>query len=128
MRRHSTTTPRARSRSRFVRTLAATAATALLLSSCGDGSADEAADGAEEAAVDVVDNDFSPDDLEVGTGTSVTWENVGELPHTVTFEDGEDSGDLDPGESYARTFDEAGEYGYVCTLHPAMEATVVVTG
>lgn len=86
---------------------------------------DDEADGSE-AAVDIVDDDFEPAQLEVAVGESVFWENVGDVAHTVTFDD-DDSGDLDAGESYSRTFEEAGEFDYVCTIHPTMEATITVT-
>lgn len=112
----------------------AAAGVALALAACG-GTEDDTDDAAQpdagadggEVAVDIVDNDFEPAQLEVGVGDTVSWENVGEAGHTVTFDD-EDSGDLDPGESYSRTFEEAGEFDYVCTIHPNMEATVTVTG
>lgn len=115
----------------FARPLAA-AALALALAACGTeddtdaaSQPDDAADGGE-AAVDIVDNAFEPAQLEVAVGESVSWENVGDVAHTVTFDD-EDSGDLDSGESYSRTFEEAGEFEYVCTIHPTMEATITVT-
>ena len=61
----------------------------------------------------------------MAVGDSVSWENVGDVAHTVTFDD-EDSGNLDSGGRYSRTFEEAGEFDYVCTIHPTMEATVTV--
>lgn len=115
----------------FGRPLAA-AGVVLVIAGCGTGDdtddaarPDTGADGGE-VAVDIVDNDFEPATLEVGVGDTVSWENVGDVAHTVTFDD-EDSGDLDPGESYSRTFEEAGEFDYVCTIHPNMQATVTVT-
>ncbi len=48
------------------------------------------------------------------------------MTHTVTFED-EDSGNVDPGETYARTFDAPRELAYDCTIHAGMDATVTVT-
>ena len=95
----------------------------------------EDADGAEvtpvageELVVSIVDFAFDPPSLEVAAGTTVTWVNDGEAPHTVTAEDWSfDSGIMDPGASYSVTFDEAGEIGYRCDLHPDMVATISVT-
>lgn len=93
-----------------------------------DGAAEAPADaGGGEASVDIVDNDFEPAEVEVSAGGTVDWENTGEVAHTVTFED-EDSGELQPGDTFSRTFEEAGEFDYVCSIHPTMEATVTVTG
>ncbi|MDV6011381.1 cupredoxin domain-containing protein [Haloechinothrix sp. LS1_15] len=83
-------------------------------------------DGAEET-VEIVDFQFEADDLAVPVGTTVTWIQRDESLHTVDFDDGEESGDLEAGESYSRTFDEPGEYPYDCFYHPRMTATVTVT-
>lgn len=115
------------------RRLLAASTALLLLTGCGtdgeptDGAADDpgAAGGAQ---VDIVDNAFQPNEVEVAEGDTVEWENTGDVAHTVTFDDGDDSGTLDPGATHSRTFDEAGEYDYICTIHPSMEGTVTVTG
>ena len=75
--------------------------------------------------IDVIDNDFDPSPLRVAVGASVTWTNIGDLPHTVTA-DGFDSGIMSPGDSFEWTFDEAGTYDYVCALHPGMAGRIVV--
>ncbi len=47
--------------------------------------------------------------------------------HTVTADDGSwDSGDVQPGATWRRTFDRPGTYPYHCTPHPFMQAVVVV--
>lgn len=112
--------------------LLAAVAMALTLAACGAGddaaSPDETAGDADGGAtVEIIDNDFAPSDIEVGAGDAVEWENTGDVDHTVTFDD-DDSGDLAPGDTHSRTFEEAGDFAYVCTIHPAMEATVTVTG
>ena len=118
---------------------AAALASVLLLGACGSDatqtqeSAGEAAPSSAEGtaggtSVDIVDNAFEPSDIEVQPGTEVQWENTGNSTHTVTFEDGEDSGNLDSGATYSRTFDESGDYPYVCSIHPGMAGTVSVTG
>ncbi len=72
---------------------------------------------------------FSPAEIEVGVGSSVTWTNNDDIPHTVTDADNPrtlKSSPLDTGESYTRKFDKPGTYRYFCSLHPHMQGTVVV--
>jgi plastocyanin len=109
----------------------AAASMVLALAACGsDDAGDTAAPadgtGGGEDAVSIVDNDYEPADLEVAVGETVSWTNDGDVDHTVTFDD-EDSGNLAPGDDYDRTFDEAGEFDYACTIHATMVATVTVT-
>ncbi|HVM20446.1 MAG TPA: plastocyanin/azurin family copper-binding protein [Egibacteraceae bacterium] len=81
-----------------------------------------------DAGVEIRDFRFAPADLKVPSGTTVTWQQTGDAPHTVTADGGEfDSGIIDAGGSFAHTFDEAGTYAYLCSLHPQMAGTVTVT-
>ena len=93
------------------------------------GSESEAAGGTGgggSGAVAVEDFAFDPDTTEVAVGDEVEWTVVeGSSPHTVKFDD-EESKELAAGDTYSRTFDEAGEYAYVCGIHPQMTGTVVV--
>ena len=51
------------------------------------------------------------------------------LEHTVTQEGGGfDSGTMAANGTFSHTFDQPGEYRYICALHPGMKGTVVVTG
>ena len=71
---------------------------------------------------------FDPPTLEVAVGTTVTWVNRDEAPHTATGDGGEfDTGRLDQGQSGSHTFDQAGTYAYRCNFHPEMGGTVIVT-
>nr|WP_308162857.1 cupredoxin family copper-binding protein [Nocardia alni] len=71
---------------------------------------------------------FAPAALTVRRGTTVTWVNRDEEPHTVVAGDSSfRSKALGTGASFAFTFTKAGSYGYVCTIHPFMHGTVVVT-
>jgi plastocyanin len=71
---------------------------------------------------------FGPSQVEVLTGDTVSWENVGGRQHTVTADDGSfDSGPLDPDTTFARDFAVAGTYAYHCTIHPSMTGAVVVS-
>ena len=84
---------------------------------------------AQEASVEIVDFAFTPGTIEVAAGTTVTWTNSDSAPHTATADDGSfDTGTLQPGESGSVTFDTPGTYTYVCSIHPNMTGTVVVTG
>jgi LPXTG-motif cell wall-anchored protein len=72
---------------------------------------------------------FSPVNMTVAPGTTVTWVNNGQSPHTSTADDGTwDSGTLQPGESFSFTFRQAGTYTYHCTIHPNMTGTITVGG
>lgn len=78
---------------------------------------------------------FSPSELEVEVGTTVTWINTDNQAHTVTSgSDGEhddlfDSGSMDPGDEFSYQFDEEGTYDYYCIPHVenGMTGTVTVT-
>ena len=54
--------------------------------------------GVGGTAVSIVDISFQPADLPVAVGDTVTWANADGFAHTVTFDDGEDSGNIDAGE------------------------------
>jgi len=70
---------------------------------------------------------YEPARIEVTAGTTVVWTNDAPLPHTVTADDGSfDSGVIDVGKRWARTFDRPGTYAVHCTPHPFMKAVVVV--
>jgi plastocyanin len=102
------------------------AAAALGLAACG-GSDDEpaAAEASGGTAVAVADNSFSPATIEVAVGDTVTFENQGQIAHTVTGEDF-DSGSMAPGDTFTFTASEAGSFSYVCTFHPGMQGKLEV--
>ena len=71
---------------------------------------------------------FQPAEVTVSTGDTVTWTNNDSVGHDVTadsFSSG-DPGAIEGGDTFEHTFDEAGTFDYVCTVHPGMEGTVVV--
>jgi len=75
---------------------------------------------------DVVDS-YLPTAIEINSGTTVTWVNNDTAIHTVadtgkTF----DSKFIQAGDTWKYTFEKAGEYDYICTLHPWMKGTVNV--
>ena len=70
---------------------------------------------------------FTQPQLAIAAGTTVTWKNEDQLPHTVTATDkGFDSGMIEPGSSWSHTFDQPGTFTYYCLPHPFMKGTVVV--
>jgi plastocyanin len=82
-----------------------------------------------EKQVSIEDFAFKPDTLIVTPGTTVRWTNNDSVAHTVTSDPAGtfDSGTLQPGESFEVLFDTPGIYPYLCTLHPFMHGTVIVS-
>lgn len=147
-------------RRQYLRTLAATsgATTAVSLAGCtgGDGAATESND--DTVRVEMTDElVFDPADIDVDAGTTVVWETVGSVGHSVTaYEDripddaayfasggfdseqaardaysvgDPESGDVAEGETYEHTFETTGDYEYFCIPHESAEmiGTVTVT-
>jgi plastocyanin len=81
---------------------------------------------AADALVDIVDFAFQPATLTVGLNSTIVWTNRDVAAHTVTFSGGPDSGVLNTGNTYSRTFASAGTYNYRCEIHPSMTGTVTV--
>jgi amicyanin len=79
-------------------------------------------------AVTIKDFKFNPATLTVPVGTTVSWTNQDEEPHSVVAKDGSfHSPGLDTNGTYSFTFANPGTYDYVCGIHPFMTASVVVT-
>ena len=71
---------------------------------------------------------FAPAKLTVPAGSTVTWTNRDEEPHTVVANDGSfRSPGMGSQATFSFTFAKAGTFDYVCSIHPFMRATVVVT-
>ena len=86
-----------------------------------------AAPGAAGTAVEMKGVAFLPNRIEVTAGATVTWTNNDPLAHSVTADDNSwDSGLIDPGKAFSRTFTQPGEYAVHCTPHPFMKAVIVV--
>ena len=85
------------------------------------------ANAAASGSVTIVDFDFTPAQITIDQGDTVTWNNEGPTPHSATAPDGSfDTGIFPAGESRSHTFNEAGTYAYICTPHPQMRGTVAV--
>lgn len=91
------------------------------------GGAPSAAAPPASAEVTIDNFTFSPERLVVAPGTTVTWTNADDIPHTVVatgkaFR----SKALDTDDSFSFTFATPGTFDYFCSLHPHMHATIVV--
>jgi plastocyanin len=132
--------------------VAATATASLLLAGCGGPSDAPVADStamsgmpgmsgapAAPAAADdtpvatdtikIENFAFGPTVATVKVGTTVTWTNNDTDPHTVTSMDNGPikSPTMQQGDKFTYTFTTPGKFEYLCTIHPFMTATVVVT-
>src|SRR5258708_37342319 len=85
----------------------------------------------EKALMEVkIDNfSFGPTTLTVAAGTTVTWTNRDDIPHTVVSDDKVfKSKVLDTDEKFSYTFTRPGTYGYFCSIHPKMTGKGVGQG
>ena len=81
------------------------------------------------ASADVkIDNfAFGPQTLTVDVGTTVTWTNRDDIPHTVVSTDGLFKSKVrDTDETFSYKFEKSGTFTYFCSLHPKMTGQVVV--
>jgi plastocyanin len=70
---------------------------------------------------------FKPADVKIKAGDSVVWVNADMFPHTVTSKaDAFDSHQIDAGKSWKFRAAAAGEFPYVCSLHPTMQGMLRV--
>jgi len=99
---------------------------------CSDSSTDPGNGDPAENEIWMVDRSFTPESIEVETGTTITWSNESNEVHTVTSgtpgnADGVfNSGDVAPGGEFTYTFNESGTFDYFCIPHPEMTAEVIV--
>jgi plastocyanin len=82
---------------------------------------------AADAVIVMKNFDFSPMDVTVAAGASVTWKNMDGEPHTVASRDGLfRSPALDQNDTYTFKFDHAGVFKYICSIHPKMMGVITV--
>jgi plastocyanin len=89
----------------------------VILSSCN---------GENKGEVVITSDGFSPAEIVVTKGTTVTWINRDEAIHTITSEYGTGSDELNKNDSYSHTFNNPGSFSYFCSIHPEMKGIVVV--
>jgi plastocyanin len=110
--------------------LGAAGVIALLLAGASESpSAGEAAvqAAANPAAVKIDNFNFTPPTLVVTPGTTVTWTNDDDSPHSVREKDGKfKSAALDTDDTFSQTFAAPGEYEYFCSIHPRMVGKIIV--
>ena len=88
-----------------------------------------AQDKASSLEVKIDNFSFGPASLTVAVGTTVTWTNRDDIPHTVVSTDDAKtfkSKVLDTDEKFSFTFNKAGTYPYFCSIHPKMTGKVIV--
>ena len=79
------------------------------------------------ATVRMDHNTFIPGEITVVPGTTVTWVNSEAMPHTVVDSNkGFRSKALVKDASFSFTFATAGDYSYLCSIHPNMKGKVIV--
>jgi plastocyanin len=82
---------------------------------------------ASPATVDIDNFAFTPADLTVTAGTTVTWKNEDDSPHRIGDKNGTfKSAALDTDDSFSHTFAAPGVYPYICTIHPYMVGKIIV--
>lgn len=110
----------------------------ITLAACGGGTSSNTnggngGNGGTEYDVVMQNTSFSPDELTVSAGTSVSWVNRDGFDHTVTSgtpgnPDGAfDSGTIGPDGTYSRSFSQADTVEYYCSIHgDNMTAVIIV--
>jgi plastocyanin len=90
-----------------------------------EGSSVSIAPGAADPNNDL---SFDPPQINVPTGSIVSWTNADSIQHTVTSDEQGlfDAGPISPGDTFENVFDSAGEFGYHCAIHPFMTGLVMV--
>jgi plastocyanin len=120
-------TPNLTLRTRF-HALAILLAVVTLTVMCGTSArADQATPPAKTVAIDIDNFKFGIVSLKTAVGTTVTWTNRDDVPHTVMSSDKLfKSPPLDTGDSFSYTFKTAGTFEYYCSMHPRMTGKIVV--
>jgi hypothetical protein len=72
-------------------------------------------------------HDRVPNPITVSLGTSIKWINNDNVAHTVSSQNNLwDSGNVEPGATFSRTFQSTGSFPYYCVYHPLMVGTITV--
>ncbi len=102
--------------------LAIAAGSATVWRGAGQASAQNA-----DAKITIDNFTFAPAELTISVGTTVTWDNHDDIPHSVVEKNKLfRSKALDTDESYSFTVTSAGVYDYFCGLHPHMVGKIIV--
>ena len=146
---HNTSTVRRHQRSILLTLGGVVAAAAIVLATVGLGGGNSAAGngmagmamaaqagnggGASTAvatdSVAITNFKFSPATVTVTAGSTVVWTNNDSIQHDITFDGGGIASNvLNHNDTFSHTFPTAGTYHYICSIHPFMHGTVIVTG
>jgi len=112
---------------RHIRFAAALAVAAFAVAATLPAASARAAETEVKIEVKIDNFAFAPQRIVVQAGTTVTWTNADDAPHTVVsttklFK----SSALDTADKFSFTFATPGTYEYFCSLHPHVTGTVVV--
>jgi len=92
------------------------------------GNATNASAAVATGAVHIKNLAFSPATVTIKAGSTVVWTNDDSIQHDVTFDGGDiSSSTLNHNDTFSHTFPSAGTYHYICSIHPFMHGTVIVT-
>ncbi len=81
----------------------------------------------ETAEVKIDNFSFGPATLTVPAGTTVTWTNRDDIPHTVvSTERVFQLKVLDTDDQFSFKLGKAGTYPYFCSIHPKMTGKIIV--
>jgi plastocyanin len=81
---------------------------------------------AQELTVTIDNFTFTPQEVKVKVGDTVTWTNHDDIPHTVVSAGKFRSKPMDTDNTFSFTFTSAGDYKYFCSLHPHMSGMIKV--
>lgn len=76
-------------------------------------------------SVEIKDFAFNPSTINIKAGTVVTWTNQDTIKHDVKLDEIQ-SPNLAKGQSWSYSFTTPGNYNYICSIHPSMQATIIV--
>lgn len=111
---------------RFV--VSAALAALVLVASSGHYRAWAAGETAPAGTEVKIDNfSFTPQAITVKAGTTITWTNHDDIPHTVVSDEKLfKSKTLDTDDKFSITLTKPGTYSYFCSIHPKMTGTIIV--
>jgi plastocyanin len=105
------------------------ASCALALAHGGPTASAAPAAASMKMTVTIANYSFHPANLTVKRGSTVTWINSDDDVHTIKSTAGPaafGSPALDGGGRFGFTFQQAGTYHYICSVHPYMHGVIVV--
>jgi plastocyanin len=105
--------------------LAFIALASVLLSGCAVSQAPPGVPQAGGNKVTIQNFAFSPPELVIKTGTTVTWTNEDSAAHTIASASF-NSPILNTGETFSFRFDSPGTFDYSCGIHPSMKGKIIV--